>query len=61
MNFDQLKAFHKIALTGGFTKLENVEAAKRIVEDGYGITIVCKKAAEREIKEGRYPLHPKPI
>jgi len=34
-------------------ELENVEAAKRIVEDGYGITIVCKKAAEREIKEGR--------
>jgi DNA-binding transcriptional LysR family regulator len=34
-------------------ELENVEAAKRIVEDGYGITIVCEKAAEREIKEGR--------
>lgn len=36
-----------------YFELENVEAAKRIVEDGYGITIVCKKAAEREINEGR--------
>jgi DNA-binding transcriptional LysR family regulator len=33
-------------------ELENVEAAKRIVEDGYGTTIVCRRAAEREINEG---------
>lgn len=34
-------------------ELENVEAAKSIVEEGYGITIVCQRAAEREINEGR--------
>jgi DNA-binding transcriptional LysR family regulator len=34
-------------------ELENVEAAKSIVEAGYGITIVCQRAAEREINEGR--------
>ena len=35
-----------------FIELENVEAAKRIVEAGYGITIIPEAAVKREIDSG---------
>jgi len=34
-------------------ELENVEAAKRIVEEGYGITIIPETAVRREIEAGQ--------
>ena len=33
-------------------ELENVEAAKRIVEEGYGITIIPESAVGRDIRSG---------
>ncbi len=36
-----------------FIELENVETAKRLVEEGYGITIVPESAVQRELSDGR--------
>ena len=67
MNIDQLKAFHKVARTGSFTKaadelfltqpavsqqIKALEAAKRTVIEGYGVTVTPEIAARREIHLG---------
>jgi len=36
-----------------FIELENVETAKRLVEEGYGITIVPRAAVQRELDSGQ--------
>ncbi len=36
-----------------FIELENVESAKRIVEEGFGITVIPESAVKRELSSGR--------